>query len=134
MPGPAPGGTALRSAVLAWTVLFALAPLPAFGAQKPSGRPVGKAGGKPCLRQPAPVSAGAGARARGRAQARPQAPPSTRPGSRPGRPPAHRPVGTADGPGDVALAIGTTGAAAAATGLWLRSRYRRDAREQGGGS
>ncbi|MGW6703515.1 hypothetical protein ACWGDE_01290 [Streptomyces sp. NPDC054956] len=36
------------------------------------------------------------------------------------------PVGTADGPGDVALAIGVTTAAAAATGLWLRSRYRRE--------
>lgn len=37
-----------------------------------------------------------------------------------------RPVGTADGPGDVALAVGLTTAAAVATGLWLRSRYRRD--------
>ncbi|MFD4241993.1 hypothetical protein ACFWP3_10390 [Streptomyces sp. NPDC058525] len=37
-----------------------------------------------------------------------------------------RPVGSADGPADVALAIGLTGAAAVATGLWLRSRYRRD--------
>ncbi|MBT2452711.1 hypothetical protein J7F03_37865 [Streptomyces sp. ISL-43] len=37
-----------------------------------------------------------------------------------------RPVGTADGPADVALAIGVTTTAAAATGLWLRSRYRRD--------
>ncbi|MCB5181755.1 hypothetical protein [Streptomyces antimicrobicus] len=36
------------------------------------------------------------------------------------------PVGTADGPGDVALAIGLTTAAAAVTGLWLRRRYRRD--------
>lgn len=35
------------------------------------------------------------------------------------------PVGTADGPGDVALAVGVTTTAAAATGLWLRSRYRR---------
>lgn len=38
-----------------------------------------------------------------------------------------RPVGSADGPADVALAIGLTTAAAVATGLWLRSRYRRDA-------
>ncbi|MEV8534744.1 hypothetical protein [Streptomyces sp. NPDC051211] len=37
-----------------------------------------------------------------------------------------KPVGTADGPGDVALAIGATTAPAVATGLWLRSRYRRD--------
>ncbi|MGE7390948.1 hypothetical protein ACQKM2_36300 [Streptomyces sp. NPDC004126] len=37
-----------------------------------------------------------------------------------------RPVGSADGPADVALAIGATTAAAVATGLWLRSRYRRD--------
>ncbi|MGW7103390.1 hypothetical protein [Streptomyces sp. NPDC054838] len=37
-----------------------------------------------------------------------------------------RPVGSADGPADVALAIGVTTAAAVATGLWLRSRYRRD--------
>ncbi|MGW6685836.1 hypothetical protein [Streptomyces sp. NPDC054961] len=36
------------------------------------------------------------------------------------------PVGTADGPGDVALAIGVTTGAAAATGLWLRSHYRRE--------
>ncbi|MCM1971077.1 MULTISPECIES: hypothetical protein [unclassified Streptomyces] len=47
------------------------------------------------------------------------------------------PVGTADGPGDVALAIGVTTAAATATGLWLRSRYRRseaeaDATDHGG--
>ncbi|MGW3326138.1 hypothetical protein [Streptomyces virginiae] len=37
-----------------------------------------------------------------------------------------RPVGSADSPADVALAIGLTSAAAAATGWWLRSRYRRD--------
>ncbi|MET9610003.1 hypothetical protein ABZZ17_33865 [Streptomyces sp. NPDC006512] len=37
-----------------------------------------------------------------------------------------RPVGSADGPGDVALAVGLTTAAAVATGLWLRSRYRRE--------
>lgn len=43
-----------------------------------------------------------------------------------------RPVGTADGPGDVALAIGVTTAAAVATGLWLRSRYRRDDAEDSG--
>ncbi|MFD8292065.1 hypothetical protein [Streptomyces lavendulae] len=43
-----------------------------------------------------------------------------------------RPVGTADGPGDVALAIGVTTAAAVATGLWLRSRYRRDDPEDSG--
>lgn len=36
------------------------------------------------------------------------------------------PVGTADSPGEVALAIGATAGAAVATGLWLRSRYRRD--------
>ncbi|MEV7562459.1 hypothetical protein [Streptomyces sp. NPDC089795] len=35
-----------------------------------------------------------------------------------------RPVGSADGPADVALAVGPT--AATATGWWLRSRYRRD--------
>ncbi|AZM90219.1 MULTISPECIES: hypothetical protein [Streptomyces] len=39
-----------------------------------------------------------------------------------------RPVGSADGPADVALAVGLTTAAAVATGLWLRSRYRRDGR------
>ncbi|MEV7726706.1 hypothetical protein AB0P15_18410 [Streptomyces sp. NPDC087917] len=44
-----------------------------------------------------------------------------------------RPVGSADGPGDVALAIGLTTAAAVATGLWLRSRYRRDGTEDPGG-
>ncbi|MCX5305195.1 hypothetical protein OG304_17355 [Streptomyces sp. NBC_00160] len=37
------------------------------------------------------------------------------------------PVGSADHPADVALAIGLTSAAAAATGWWLRSRYRREA-------
>ncbi|MFD7082573.1 hypothetical protein ACFYXV_26950 [Streptomyces sp. NPDC002181] len=37
-----------------------------------------------------------------------------------------RPTGSADGPADVALAIGATTVAAAATGLWLRSRYRRE--------
>ncbi|MEV6955666.1 hypothetical protein [Streptomyces sp. NPDC051183] len=42
-----------------------------------------------------------------------------------------RPVGSADGPGDVALAIGVTSAAAVATGLWLRSRYRRGEDEGG---
>ncbi|MFF4425136.1 hypothetical protein ACFY04_30915 [Streptomyces sp. NPDC001549] len=35
------------------------------------------------------------------------------------------PAGSADSPADVALAIGLTSAAAAATGWWLRSRYRR---------
>ncbi|MEU9039198.1 hypothetical protein AB0D45_30435 [Streptomyces sp. NPDC048352] len=35
-------------------------------------------------------------------------------------------MGSADGPADVALAIAVTTAAAVATGLWLRSRYRRD--------
>ncbi|MFD8146064.1 hypothetical protein [Streptomyces sp. NPDC059708] len=43
-----------------------------------------------------------------------------------------RPVGSADGPADVALAIGLTAAAATATGLWLRSRYRREEAEQRG--
>lgn len=37
------------------------------------------------------------------------------------------PVGSADSPADVALAVAVTSAAAAATGWWLRSRYRRDA-------
>ncbi|MFJ7592909.1 hypothetical protein ACIQZO_37160 [Streptomyces sp. NPDC097617] len=37
------------------------------------------------------------------------------------------PMGSADSPADVALAIGLTSAAAAVTGWWLRSRYRRDA-------
>ncbi|MGW0750044.1 hypothetical protein [Streptomyces sp. NPDC002587] len=36
-----------------------------------------------------------------------------------------RPLGSADGPGDVALAVGLTTLAAAATGLWLRSHRRR---------
>ncbi|AWZ06181.1 MULTISPECIES: hypothetical protein [unclassified Streptomyces] len=46
-----------------------------------------------------------------------------------------RPVGTADGPGDVALAIGVTISAAVATGLWLRSQYRRtDAAEAAEGT
>ncbi|EFL16508.1 hypothetical protein [Streptomyces sp. C] len=40
-----------------------------------------------------------------------------------------RPVGSADGPADVALAIGVTTAAAVATGLWLRYRYRREGTE-----
>lgn len=43
----------------------------------------------------------------------------------PAAPARASPVGTADGPADVALAIGVTTTAAAATGLWLRSRYRR---------
>lgn len=43
-----------------------------------------------------------------------------------------RPAGSADGPADVALAIGLTSAAAVATGLWLRSRYRRDGDTDGG--
>ncbi|MEU7556253.1 hypothetical protein AB0B01_28665 [Streptomyces sp. NPDC044571] len=38
-----------------------------------------------------------------------------------------RPTGSADGPADVALATGVTIVAAVVTGLWLRSRYRRDA-------
>ncbi|MCB5166229.1 hypothetical protein LG634_15475 [Streptomyces bambusae] len=42
------------------------------------------------------------------------------------------PTATADGPADVALAIGTTTAAATATALWLRSRHRRDARQSDG--
>ncbi|MEV7523259.1 hypothetical protein [Streptomyces sp. NPDC091371] len=44
-----------------------------------------------------------------------------------------RPAGSADGPADVALAVGLTAAAALATGLWLRSRYRRDGDADGGG-
>ncbi|MEU5809568.1 MULTISPECIES: hypothetical protein [unclassified Streptomyces] len=44
-----------------------------------------------------------------------------------------RPTGTADGPADVALAVGLTGAAAFATGLWLRSRHRRDGVSDAGG-
>ncbi|WP_424212575.1 hypothetical protein ACN20G_11030 [Streptomyces sp. BI20] len=44
----------------------------------------------------------------------------------PAAPALARPLGTADGPGDVALAVGTTSAAALATGLWLRARHRRD--------
>ncbi|MFF4371147.1 hypothetical protein [Streptomyces sp. NPDC001594] len=44
-----------------------------------------------------------------------------------------RPVGSADGPADVALAIGLTIAAATVTGLWLRSRYRREEAERPGG-
>ncbi|MFH7593636.1 hypothetical protein WDV06_00825 [Streptomyces racemochromogenes] len=43
-----------------------------------------------------------------------------------------RPVGSADGPADVALAIGLTTAAAVVTGLWLRSRYRREESEHPG--
>ncbi|MEU7730494.1 hypothetical protein AB0B78_35585 [Streptomyces sp. NPDC040724] len=42
------------------------------------------------------------------------------------------PVGSADSPADVALAIGLTAAAAAVTGWWLRSRYRRDGGTDGG--
>ncbi|MBT2405279.1 MULTISPECIES: hypothetical protein [unclassified Streptomyces] len=45
-----------------------------------------------------------------------------------------RPVGTADGPADVTLAFGLTTAAAVATGLWLRSRYRRDEADGGRGA
>ncbi|MER6523323.1 hypothetical protein ABT246_41895 [Streptomyces sp. NPDC001553] len=45
-----------------------------------------------------------------------------------------RPVGSADGPADVALAVGVTTAAAVATGLWLRSRYRRDEAEEDRGA
>ncbi|MFA7768766.1 hypothetical protein [Streptomyces sp. NRRL S-448] len=37
-----------------------------------------------------------------------------------------RPVGSAHSPADTALAIGLASVAAAATGWWLRSRYRRD--------
>ncbi|MFE2286823.1 hypothetical protein ACFXDJ_21960 [Streptomyces sp. NPDC059443] len=44
----------------------------------------------------------------------------------PAAPARASPVGTADGPGEVVLAIGVTTTAAAATGLWLRSRYRRE--------
>ncbi|MEU9085500.1 hypothetical protein [Streptomyces sp. NPDC048357] len=43
-----------------------------------------------------------------------------------------RPVGSADSLADVALAIGLTSAAAAVTGWWLRSRYRRAAGADGG--
>ncbi|MEU8437165.1 hypothetical protein AB0F18_30550 [Streptomyces sp. NPDC029216] len=43
-----------------------------------------------------------------------------------------RPVGSADGPADVALAVGLTTAAATATGLWLRSQYRREEAEHRG--
>ncbi|MBW5483097.1 hypothetical protein [Streptomyces bambusae] len=49
------------------------------------------------------------------------------------RPARAEPVGTADGPADVALAIGATGAAATATGLWLRWRHRRGQSSDGGG-
>ncbi|MFJ3926539.1 hypothetical protein [Streptomyces sp. NPDC090022] len=42
----------------------------------------------------------------------------------PAGPAMAQPVGTADGPADVALAIGATTAASVATGLWLRHRYR----------
>ncbi|ROQ97234.1 hypothetical protein EDE04_3730 [Streptomyces sp. 2132.2] len=45
-----------------------------------------------------------------------------------------RPTGSVDGPADVALAIGATTAAAAATGLWLRSRYRREEDPEGHGT
>ncbi|MFG2986755.1 hypothetical protein ACGFYQ_36855 [Streptomyces sp. NPDC048258] len=44
-----------------------------------------------------------------------------------------RPVGSADGPGDVALAIGLTTAAAVATFLWLRYRRRRTGGADGPG-
>ncbi|WP_327414795.1 hypothetical protein [Streptomyces sp. NBC_01233] len=43
-----------------------------------------------------------------------------------------RPVGSADSPADVALSVGLTSAAAALTGWWLRSRYRRDGATDGG--
>lgn len=43
-----------------------------------------------------------------------------------------RPVRSADSPADVALAVGLTSTAAAATAWWLRSRYRRDADADGG--
>ncbi|WP_030157121.1 hypothetical protein [Streptomyces sp. NRRL S-244] len=45
-----------------------------------------------------------------------------------------RPTGSADGPADVALAIGATTTAAVATGLWLRSRYRREDDSEGSGA
>ncbi|MFD7558410.1 MULTISPECIES: hypothetical protein [unclassified Streptomyces] len=51
----------------------------------------------------------------------------------PAAPARARPVGSAEGPGDVALAVGLTVLAAVATGLWLRSRYRRDGDAEGGG-
>ncbi|WP_405679588.1 hypothetical protein OG239_21180 [Streptomyces sp. NBC_00868] len=44
-----------------------------------------------------------------------------------------RPLGSADGPGDVALAIGLTAVAAVATGLWLRSHHRRGDGADGAG-
>ncbi|MFB6618414.1 hypothetical protein ACIGFK_32035 [Streptomyces sp. NPDC085524] len=43
-----------------------------------------------------------------------------------------RPVGSAEGPADVALAVGLTTLAALATGLWLRSRHRRGGDTDGG--
>ncbi|MFE9634369.1 hypothetical protein [Streptomyces sp. NPDC006463] len=45
-----------------------------------------------------------------------------------------RPVGSADGPGDVALAIGLTAVAAVGTGLWLRSHHRRSDHPDGPGT
>ncbi|MEU3777462.1 hypothetical protein AB0F11_30570 [Streptomyces sp. NPDC032472] len=45
-----------------------------------------------------------------------------------------RPTGSSDGPADVALAIGLTTAAAVLTGLWLRSRYRRETEAEADGA
>ncbi|MFE2145915.1 hypothetical protein ACFXA3_30005 [Streptomyces sp. NPDC059456] len=45
-----------------------------------------------------------------------------------------RPTGSADGPADVALAIGATAVAAVTTGLWLRSRHRREDDSEGRGT
>ncbi|WP_369778438.1 hypothetical protein [Streptomyces sp. R33] len=45
-----------------------------------------------------------------------------------------RPTGSSDGPADVALAIGATTTASVATGLWLRSRYRREGAPEGHGA
>ncbi|WP_030300904.1 hypothetical protein [Streptomyces katrae] len=44
------------------------------------------------------------------------------------------PTGSADGPADVALAVGATTTASVATGLWLRSRYRREGGPEGHGA
>ncbi|MER7465807.1 hypothetical protein [Streptomyces sp. NPDC097981] len=52
----------------------------------------------------------------------------------PGAAASARPTGSADGPADVALAIGATTTAAVATGLWLRSRYRREDGAEGRGA
>ncbi|CAM5496374.1 hypothetical protein SAVIM338S_03522 [Streptomyces avidinii] len=114
MPGPAL--CAPRVAALFWAPLIALAPAPAA----PAATLVAATAGTATATTPTVDTATVGSATVGTSAV------GTSTVSAVPAPARASPVGTADGPGDIALAIGATTAAAAATGLWLRSRYRRE--------